>query len=352
MEVKGKDYKTAFIMGAGATRGALRHVLLKQKRLKPPLNGDFFQVAETFARAHGTTSEAAKRLQRLRRVFREDLSIKGVPAMEEAFSLLYIAKDFPQIYARRRGRKPKVGERQEIEDFLHLAFGILTALDGHANSPTGYDRLATRLGPNDTILTLNYDTLMDSSLVRCGWDPRSGYGLGGGQRKIDWTLPKSNCNSRLAGVRLLKLHGSVNWFVRGSFAAVQSVFTKKPVRVTAPRQNEISGHIRQIVPPIYGKFFGHDHWRRLWDQAYRALREAEILVVIGCSLVDTDFHLRALLSRVARGRKRDGNLYRRAYLVDHSLKVRRKWQGALKGTSKEFASIKGFNKFLEQELKS
>jgi hypothetical protein len=46
-------YKTVFFLGAGASRGAVDHVLLDQKRIKPPLNNDFFKIAATFARAHG-----------------------------------------------------------------------------------------------------------------------------------------------------------------------------------------------------------------------------------------------------------------------------------------------------------
>jgi hypothetical protein len=352
LEIKGTDYKTTFIMGAGATRGAIPHVLLNRKRLKAPLNSDFFDVAATYVRARGAKSADAQRLARLRRVFREDLPIKGLPGMEEAFSLLYVAKDFPEIYATRRGRKPLAGERQEIKDFLRLTFGVLTAIDGNADATTGYDRLAGRLGTSDTIVTLNYDTLMDSALVRRGWNPKIGYCLGGGKRKIEWQPEGASIDPNVAGVRLLKLHGSVNWYVRGSFGSLAHVFESKPVRVSAPRVYEIRGYIRQIVPPIFGKFFGHAHWRTLWGRAFKALCDADVLVVIGCSLVDTDFHLRALLSRVTRWRKKNGNPFRRAYLVDDDLKVRRKWEQVLKGRVVQTLSIKGFEKFLSQELKA
>ncbi len=350
MQLKGKDNYTVFILGAGATRGAVKHVVLNRKRLRPPLNGDFFRVAETFARASGSGSADMQRLRRLRKVFKDELPVKGLPSMEEAFSLLYVVKDFPAIYKVGQGRKPKPGERQEVEDFLTLAFRILTALDNEKPGLNGYDRLASKLGPKDTIITLNYDTLLDSALVRKGWNPKAGYYLGGGQRKVEWRPRNGETDPNLTSVRLLKLHGSLNWFVRGSFANLSAVFEKKPVRVSRPRRNEISGHVRQIVPPIYGKFFRHDHWRRLWDQAHRALRDANVLVVVGCSLVDTDFHLRALVSRVARYRKKVGTPFRQAFFVDHSLQVRRKWMKALKGAAKRVSSIKTFEKFLVEEL--
>lgn len=352
MLLNGVDYKTVFLLGAGATRGAVKHVLVKQKRLKPPLNGDFFDVAATFVRAYGTKSVEAKRLERLNRFFRQELPIKGKPPMETAFSLLYVVKDFHEIYRHGPGRKPLPGERQEVEDFLLLLFRILCALDDHTPGKNGYDRLVSRLGPKDTILTLNYDTLLDSALVRTGWNPKTGYGLSGGSKKVDWKPTQGDCNSNLSAVHLIKLHGSLNWFVRGSFADLSAVFERKPVRVSPPRRNEINQHLRQIIPPIYGKFFRHDHWRTLWEAAYKALREAEVFVVIGCSLEDTDFHLRALINRVNQYRKQFGKPFRQTFLVDHNLKVRRKWMKSIKGSTKKSSSIKGFEQFLRKELKT
>ena len=352
MLLNGVDYKTVFLLGAGATRGAVRHVLVKQKRLKPPLNGDFFDVAATFVRAYGTESIEAKRLGRLNRFFKEELPIKGKPPMETAFSLLYVVKDFHEIYRDGPGRKPLPGERREVEDFLLLVFRILCALDDHAPGKNGYDRLVSRLGPKDTLITLNYDTLLDSALVRCGWNPNKGYGLTGNPKKVQWKPAQGSPDPNLVAVRLLKLHGSLNWFVRGSFADLSAVFESKPVRVSPPRRNEMNKHVRQIIPPIYGKFFRHSHWRTLWEAAYNALREAEMLVVIGCSLVDTDFHLRALISRVSQYRKKSAKPFRHAFLVDHSLQVRRKWMTSIKGSTKKVSSIKGFEQFLRKELRT
>src|SRR2546425_1685335 len=161
------------------------------------------------------------------------------------------------------------------------------------------------------------------------------------------TLFRSPARSDLAALRLLKLHGSVNWFVRGSYSRLDAAFAKKPVRVTVPRSNEIARHIRQIIPPIYGKAFKHDHWRRLWDRAYHALLDAEILVVVGCSLIDTDFHLRALVSRVAKWRKAQGSLFRSVILVDKKVAIRRKWQRAMRGTSRQYEQVNGFERLLD-----
>ena len=210
--VKGKSIKTVFIMGAGATRGAVGHVRVNGKLLRPPLNSDYFKIAEAFGKAYGSKSSHAKRLERLRKAFKHDFPMKGDPKMEDAFSLLYMAKDFPEIFKSGPRRRPEPGIG-EIKDFLGLLFSILIVLDSKS-ARTGYDRLAERLEGHDRIITLNYDTVLDSAVVRRGWYPRNGYCLVGGNRKVEWE-PKSPPNERsLRELRLLKLHGSINWWIK------------------------------------------------------------------------------------------------------------------------------------------
>jgi hypothetical protein len=76
---------------------------------------------------------------------------------------------------------------------------------------------------------------------------------------------------------------------------------------------------------------------------------ADVLVVAGCSLIDTDFHLRALIGSVARQRKQAGNRYKRVAIVG-DIVTRRKWMKALRATFSQQAGYKTFEGFLGQEL--
>jgi hypothetical protein len=67
--------------------------------------------------------------------------------------------------------------------------------------------------------------------------------------------------------------------------------------------------------------------------------------VIGCSLVDTDFHLRALFSQVGRTRKKNNEKFKHAFFVDQT-KIRRKWMTVLKGSYARSTNYKTFEKFL------
>jgi hypothetical protein len=148
---------------------------------------------------------------------------------------------------------------------------------------------------------------------------------------------------------LLKLHGSLNWWVRGSPSKLSNVFSKKPVAVTPPRRNEKSGWIRQIIPPIYGKVFDHSHWRGLWKTAFTALCSAERLVVVGCSIVETDYHFQAFLRRAMKER-RSQTKFRDVVLVDRA-RVRRRWRKVLGSASARYTLYSDFERFLTMGVK-
>jgi hypothetical protein len=350
---KGISRRTVFILGAGATRGAFSHVRVNGKKIVAPLNWDFFNIAESFAKAQ-VNDGFRDRYDRIRKVFQEEFPTRGrwpIP-MEVAFSLLYVSKDFPGIFARR-GPRRQAGARKEIEDFLRLTFGILSAIETKVPVQNRYADLVSRLEPGDTILTLNYDTLLDTALVDAGWDPAKGYGLTGGTGKIEWRRTKPELLASLANVKLLKLHGSLNWYVRGSFEKLAQVFEKKPSKVVIskpPRTNEFTGFVRQIIPPIYGKFFGHKHWQGLWSTAHRALVDADTVVVIGCSLVDTDFHLSGMLSNAIKRRKEAGHPFRLSVAVDRAIQVRRKWLHFMRGCTNATLHYRSFEIFANKHL--
>lgn len=342
------------MLGAGATRGAFKHVVLNKKRIRAPLNSDFFTVAKTLVRARFDNKGLAGRLQRIRTVFRDEFPMRGrwpIP-MEDAFNLLYVSRDFPGIYAPARGRHRNPGRRREIEDFLRLTFEMLEAIQSGAQHNNLYCQLVACLEPKDTLVTLNYDTLLDTALMEAGWDAYGGYGLGGSRGKVKWHLRGVAKNPQLKDVKLLKLHGSTNWYVRGDYGELVGVFDSKPNRVLGPRRNEVRGYIRQIVPPIYGKFSSHTHthWSRLWTLAYRSIRVSDVLVVVGCSLVESDFHLRGMVSHAIAQRKGEQVPFNAVVLVD-TAKIRNKWRRLFRGSTGTFHGFKTFAKFADVNLR-
>src|SRR5206468_3883749 len=158
--------------------------------------------------------------------------------------------------------------------------------------------LAASLEPGDAVICLNYDTTMDNALARQGWSPRRGYGFELDTKKVR-TIDRFSHDAQLRDVLLLKPHGSLNWLSKGSMREFEKVLEGRRapnVEMTyAPKANVRRGFVRLFIPPLYVKFFANPFWRRLWDKAFERLRNAQVLVIVGCSLVQTDFHLRSIV---------------------------------------------------------
>lgn len=76
----------------------------------------------------------------------------------------------------------------------------------------------------------------------------------------------------------------------------------------------------------------------------------EVVVIIGCSLVDTDFHLSGMLSHAIKKRKDKRQPFIQVVAVDKS-KIRRRWFRLLKGCVKTERGYKRFDNFAQKHLK-
>lgn len=350
--------KTTIFLGAGATRGAVKGFQGGGVRISPPLNSDFLSIIKKFV-SNQKDNSLNIRLDRLVNFLHDEIGItknrKPSPSMEEIFSLLYSSKDFPEIYKKRRGATPK--SFVQVDDFLILATRIFKEIENSSKSRKSknlYDKLANYLENGDSIITINYDTLMDSALLKHGWDARSGYGLNNPSSKKFIGFSKSKKKTPGLSVELFKLHGSFNWFIKkGKDENLGVLFTKKPSLIYNPgnnRWNEKTNYLRQIIPPIYGKFFSHDFWQVLWKKAFESLLSCEYLVVIGCSLIPTDFHLNALFGRVKAIRKMQKRPFKKVIVIDRDRdkKPQKRFKDILRGSKNKFESLSTFDDFIRQ----
>jgi hypothetical protein len=175
----------------------------------------------------------------------------------------------------------------------------------HQNPATAYARFAEMVvQPGDVIITFNYDDSLERELKRVGkWDIRQGYGF------------QVGTEAQPTQVRMLKLHGSINWLV--------SIFGGITPGTTAVVHNGSLGHspciatndlaflgygdmlgnfpggaaFYSLVLPgrtkefYYHTSFGREHeefFTSLWSQAGTALRRADRLVLCGYSLLPVD----------------------------------------------------------------
>jgi hypothetical protein len=193
--------------------------------------------------------------------------------------------------------------------------------------PPLYIEFANNLTPRDTVLTFNYDTLLEDTLDAIG----KPYSL-----TPEWWLSEDVRNSGAQEyspqyVDIIKLHGSVDWYDRNYHDESCRYYNEQGQDV--PDQDPIFGlqpsiqieslargkvekgfgnyllarvfrvtnhrkHLHSLVnsydvvpfllPPAYDKILGHDPIRDLWQNMHRTLDAYSAIVVIGYSMPPYD----------------------------------------------------------------
>lgn len=350
MRIKRKEYKTTLIIGAGASRGAIS--ALKPGNIKPPLNRDYFKMLDRFVKTHANANRNS--FKRLRSFI--DATFLTPPTMEDVFNVLFMSKDIPEIFKKNRGRTRKAGYRIEIKDYLSLFIKLFRYIQSNhckGNGINRYEKLASQLSGRDVLISLNYDTLLDVALCNHGWTPELGYGFRAGG-KITYDDIIKNPNPSMKQVKLIKPHGSLNWFAKGNISKLDNVLSRRsPSRIIIsriPRSYDIRREklLRFFIPPLYAKFFNNKFWKDLWHSCYKSLRDAECLIFLGCSLTATDYHLSAILARIVKERRKT-NKFKRIIIVDKNHKTIERVKKLFRGCSQGgYTPYKTFAEFVNK----
>jgi hypothetical protein len=173
--------------------------------------------------------------------------------------------------------------------------------------------LASRLQPHDTVVTTNWDVFMDRGIIDVlNRNAKSDQPLASNidygavhARTVNW-LGKDLPVAQAPSYRLLKLHGSLNWFYCARctdlYANVELAWV---IDSTNPREDHDFCHcgvpLRNImIAPSYIKDYGNPHLASVWRNALKQLRSSTRWVFIGYSLPADDFHIRGMLLRALR----------------------------------------------------
>jgi hypothetical protein len=195
------------------------------------------------------------------------------------------------------------------EEVLDLGTAVSKYFDSIRNRPGElFDRLAReRVQPGDVVITFNYDLAIERSLKAAGiWEIIDGYGE---------AMMLDARATPLSQTRVLKLHGSTNWWgslfggATGCGAAQNSV-GKRPVlffepdfkyhgyeNLRDPKAPANSALINPLIWPTLKKqfymttSFGKEwepFWNVLWLEAKHALQTIDEIVIFGYSLPSAD----------------------------------------------------------------
>ena len=226
-----------------------------------------------------------------------------------------------RLMSRLDGRMPYDREHEAESELA----GLLTDLKKNfiervrgARDETFHDddlaRLAKCCVENSiNCVTFNYDDVFDQALCEARpahggtrWSPMWGYGFF--CRSSYALVDEAQVDNSLSPMRLIKLHGSVNWRTKlgspkpyGLDAVVHDESWYSPLIVDASLVPYIEDHLDAepfIVPPVLVKssLVEEPVLQYTWSLAYRKLSEAEQVIFVGYSFPVTDMAARFLFS--------------------------------------------------------
>ncbi len=289
----GFNSKTVVVLGAGATRGAA--FVASAKGAQPPLDSDFFTQAQRLSTAK-PPSLVENLIRDVVATFGSNFALTMEGYLTRLEQLAHVLDDY-----RFRGRPPQNPYRRMRADFLQVLAALLDESIGRHPICSYHERLVNQLSRHDGILSLNYDWLIDYTLKMHGdgkWNPRIGYGVrtfakgkrGAGTRYWAYQDPQGGPQYPSRSVRLLKLHGSMNWFPVPSDRPSPRLELRK-------RWWHQKGDLKfEIAPPEWNKPTRSGVYVPVWRGARQLLRDARGLIFIGYSLPETDLPVQALLT--------------------------------------------------------
>jgi hypothetical protein len=271
-----KRREAVVILGAGATRGT--SFGSASPVLKPPLDADFF--LQLRASDLGQEDSAQRLLQFLEEEF-GDIEL----SMEAFYSQVHLHDQFVGDFPKGKGRRRRYEwARRYFLRVIPPLFGLTLGSD----RCIWHDRLVAALVPGDTVVSFNYDCLVDHSLrdvAKRSWDPGSGYGVDARGSLKAWRDHSGTGRFPVKPIQLLKLHGSMNWGVDadGRLHLLTDPYDSRP-------EDELC-----IVPPLWQKSFEAPPFHDVWMAAREQLTSTKALLLIGYSLPLTDVYTQAML---------------------------------------------------------
>ena len=161
-------------------------------------------------------------------------------------------------------------------------------------------------------ITFNCDDFLDEALAQTGgWNPYWGYGFFC-PSSLD-TIASPEGMETHSILRLLKLHGSINWRPKLGYSspvAIDSITHHHDWGDISLRHPQVGGHLEPepvMVPPVLSKsnLVEQPVLRLVWSQAFASLETAHEVTFIGYSFPTTDMAARTLFSEALKDLPRE-----------------------------------------------
>jgi len=225
----------------------------------------------------------------------EDLSF---PTFEEALGILDLAISKNEQY------RSYTSNLQSIRTSLifSMAAAIQHQLDFTNQNKHEYHRKLIRqlekplLNKNIVLVSTNYDLLADNAILHIG-------------ANCDYGFEYSNFDSQNS-IRLLKIHGSLNWLFCPVCKHIQVNNAQKAMIDATLRPNDSRCRFCQsiqssiIIPPTYYKDMSNPYLQKVYELTEQELLSAKEIIFCGYSFPDADMHIKYLLKRAEQNSNR------------------------------------------------
>jgi hypothetical protein len=147
----------------------------------------------------------------------------------------------------------------------------------------------------NSIISFNYDTLLEESLERIG--AKFNIGIASNlDKQISSDYSHISFDEGFPGLQLLKLHGSTNWAISKSdrCETCYDIHVFKTASELFAAQKPLDQLI--LEPPTWNKGRSAAILQGLWQKAISAIRTATRIYIIGYSLPQSDMHFKYLMA--------------------------------------------------------
>jgi len=284
--------RLVFFFGAGASKAEnapLTSELLLEALKSPSGNQHFLSVIKRF-------------LTELFKIERFD-NIEGteqLPKFEELLTLVDVALLKEEEFSEYWNRTRLFELREALVYCIAKILRIKLQPRERESTPHYHRRFIRNIfdsaidieSDKNSFISLNYDILLDYALLDL--HPRWDVDYGIGFRNFEEPHHGN-------GIKLLKLHGSLNWMFCPVCNSVKlNLYGKIADRVITERiRCNADGAAQRplIIPPTWLKVYENPHLIKIWLQAEHTLRNASAVFFIGYSLPESDIHVRYLLKK-------------------------------------------------------
>lgn len=253
-----------------------------------------------------------------------------------SFSDLCTYLEFVELREYAGGERwSDAGSREKLALRFYLAKALAMATPGLNELPDLYLQFANQLHDGDCVLTFNWDCLLEAALTKLG--------------KL-WTYNYSG-----KGIKLVKLHGSINWrlgeptdlgrpsntldwqslnFARG-MARTEIFWTQELFDRLVWNRHSPLGEVQPfLVLPGYGKAFDVRDNASLWYKLDFVFGTTHDVYIIGLSLAPDDFFIRSFfLSSLPEIDAYTGILARSIFVINPDPNLRHNYEFILNSTN-------------------